>query len=414
MKGSGEMQTGWQKVNGIWYYMKGSGAMQTGWQKVNGVWYYMNGSGAMQTGWQKVNGVWYYMSGSGAMQTGWQKLNGVWYYMNGSGAMQTGWQKIDNVWYCFDASGAMRENDDTPVFGEEEIFRMDQCEIASVSGTRIGISLRASRNSKMEGLSNTFYIVMMDSSGTEILEAAEGSFSKGSTFQVSAEFTANDSFKAALMGKYGIAVKLGNTYHLISNLMFLSNPDATASKDEDFKDKYWGYYEGYKITSKKGIQGISAAYTEDLRVQQLLLNVDIQDLIWTRPASGYVPYQYRGKTYYFSDLIALKKTVYDLQGWGSTEGNAFGMGHTRSVTMVLLMSWKYDELSYLIHPNARSRGVAPYYTLNMQEERARETFEALFCYLGENFGERKTRVYNWTLGNEMHGITLEICSLRNM
>ena len=403
MNGSGAMQTGWQKVNGIWYYMNGSGAMQTGWQKVNSIWYYLNGRGEMQTGWQKVNSIWYYMNGRGEMQTGWQKVNNIWYYMNGNGAMQTGWQRIDNVWYYFDSSGAMRENGGgTPVFGEEDIFRMSECEIESVSGTRIRISLGASRNSTMEGLSHTFYIVMMDSSGTKVLEAAEGNISKGSVFQISAEFTADDSFKTVSMGKYGIAVKQGNSYQVISNLMFLSNPDALASKEEDFKDKYWGYYEGYKITSKKGIQGASAAYTEDLRVQQVLLNVDIQDLVWTRPASGYVSYSYKGKTYYFSDLVALKKTVYDLQGWGSTEGNAYGMGHSRSTTMVLLMSWKYDELSYLIHPDARNKGAAPYYTLNMQEEHARETFEALFCYLGENFGERKTRVYNWTLGNEVN------------
>ena len=403
MNGRGAMQTGWQKVNNIWYYLNGRGEMQTGWQKVNSIWYYMNGRGEMQTGWQKVKSIWYYMNGRGEMQTGWQKVNNIWYYMNGNGAMQTGWQRIDNVWYYFDSSGAMRENGGgTPVFGEEDIFRMSECEIESVSGTRIRISLGASRNSTMEGLSHTFYIVMMDSSGTKVLEAAEGNISKGSVFQISAEFSANDSFKTVSMGKYGIAVKQENSYQVISNLMFLSNPDALASKEEDFKDKYWGYYEGYKITSKKGIQGASAAYTEDLRVQQVLLNVDIQDLVWTRPASGYVSYSYKGKTYYFSDLVALKKTVYDLQGWGSTEGNAYGMGHSRSTTMVLLMSWKYDELSYLIHPDARNKGAAPYYTLNMQEEHARETFEALFCYLGENFGERKTRVYNWTLGNEVN------------
>ena len=403
MNGNGMMQTGWQKVNGKWYYLNGSGEMQTGWQKVSGRWYYLNGSGAMEIGWQKVSGKWYYLNGSGEMQIGWLKLRNTWYYLDGSGAMLTDWQKIDNVWYYFDASGAMRESGGGPLtFRNGDIFRMGQCDVQPVSGTKIKVSLGASRNSGMEGLSNTFYVVMLDSSGTELLEAAEGSVSKGGTFLISGEFTADDGFKAALMGKYGIAIKQGHSYQVISNVMFLNNPDAMASKEEDFKDKYWGYYEGYKITSKKGIQGASAAYTEDLRVQHVLLNVDIQDLVWTRPASGYVPYEYKGKTYYFSDLIALKKTVYDLQGWGSTDGNAYGTGHTRSVTMVLLMSWKYDELSYLIHPDARRRGAAPYYTLNVQEEKARETFEALFCYLGENFGERKTRVYNWTLGNEVN------------
>ena len=166
-------------------------------------------------------------------------------------------------------------------------------------------------------------------------------------------------------------------------------------------DQYFGYYEGYKITSKKGIQGISAAYTEDLRVQHVMLNVDLADMVSIGQKPGYVPYVYKGKTYYFQDLIALKKTVYDLHGWGSTEGNPYGMNHMRAVTLNLLLSWK-DDLAYLIHPSARVKGAAPYYALNMKESNARDTFEALFCYMGEGLGEYKRRVSNWTLGNEVN------------
>lgn len=165
-------------------------------------------------------------------------------------------------------------------------------------------------------------------------------------------------------------------------------------------DRYWGYYEQYKITSKKGIQGTSA-YTEDLGVQHVLLNVDMADLISTTEKSGYVPYTYKGKTYYFGDLIALKDTIYYLHGWGSNGENPYGANHARNVTLVLLMSWK-DELSYLIYPSARKKGAAPYYALNMQDAAARDTFEALFCYMGEWLGQYKTRVSNWTLGNEVN------------
>ena len=107
MNASGAMLTGWQKIGGKWYYMNTSGAMQTGWQKISGKWYYMNTSGAMLTGWQKISGKWYYMNPSGAMLTGWQKIGGKWYYMNTSGAMQTGWLKLGNKWYYLNASGAM-------------------------------------------------------------------------------------------------------------------------------------------------------------------------------------------------------------------------------------------------------------------------------------------------------------------
>lgn len=175
-----------------------------------------------------------------------------------------------------------------------------------------------------------------------------------------------------------------------------TSPDETVTVDHD---QYFGYYEGYKIYSKKGIQGVSN-YTEDTRAQHVLLNVDLSDLISTSERPGYIPYTYNGKTYYFGDLIALKNTVYHLHGWGGAE-NPYGANHNRNVTFVLLMGWK-DELSYLIHPSARKRGAAPYYALNMQEAGARQTFEALFRYMGEEFGAYKTRVSNWTLGNEVN------------
>ncbi len=54
-------------------------------------WYYFNNKGYIVTGWQKLDGTWYYLNPSnGIMMTGWQAINGKWYYMNGSGEMQTG------------------------------------------------------------------------------------------------------------------------------------------------------------------------------------------------------------------------------------------------------------------------------------------------------------------------------------
>ena len=100
-----ENVTGWQKIDGKWYYMNSSGAMTTVWQKIGGKWYYMNSSGAMTTGWQKIGGKWYYMNSSGVMTTGWQKIGGKWYYMNSSGQMVTGTQVIGGKKYVFNSSG---------------------------------------------------------------------------------------------------------------------------------------------------------------------------------------------------------------------------------------------------------------------------------------------------------------------
>lgn len=106
----GYMMTGWIRIGGLWYYLNDSGVMQTGWQRIGGSWYYLNSNGAMFTGWQNLNGVWYYLDGSGAMKTGWQYLGGKWYYLNASGAMQTGWQLINGKWYYLESSGAMHKS----------------------------------------------------------------------------------------------------------------------------------------------------------------------------------------------------------------------------------------------------------------------------------------------------------------
>ena len=99
--------TGWQKIDGTWYYFNSNGDKLTGWQKIKGVWYYLKSDGAMATGWVKVNGKWYYLKSNGAMATGWIKTGGKWYYLKSSGAMATGWLKDNGKWYYLNSSGAM-------------------------------------------------------------------------------------------------------------------------------------------------------------------------------------------------------------------------------------------------------------------------------------------------------------------
>ena len=125
---SGNMLTGWQKVDGkwyflgddgamvtgwlcrgeSWYYLSQSGAMVTGWQQIGGTWYYFEDSGVMKTGWLSLDNNWYYLDTNGAMITGWKQINSKWYYFSSSGVMLTGWQKIGNSWYYFESSGAMK------------------------------------------------------------------------------------------------------------------------------------------------------------------------------------------------------------------------------------------------------------------------------------------------------------------
>ena len=123
--------TGWQKIDGNWYYAE-NGAAAIGWKKIGNTWYYFvpDWGGVMLTGWLNTDptffsdsegpftGDWYHFSESGAMDANkWVKedysYEGTryvdWYYMLGSGKGASGWQKIDGVWYYFepDAGGVM-------------------------------------------------------------------------------------------------------------------------------------------------------------------------------------------------------------------------------------------------------------------------------------------------------------------
>lgn len=281
-------------------------------------------------------------------------------------------------------------------FSDKDKVSLTSCIIKSwdADSKKLTVQLGVSSMGKLKKLKSTFYIIQYDSSGKTVRKRVKASVSGN---YIRAVMSIPDGGRTALMSKYALAVKIGSKYQTISKTSaLLSNPEKTAVMTEPYN----GYYEADgKVTSKKGIQGANEDYLEDVGAQHVLLNMDMADMISTKKKSGYVAYQYNGKTYYFQDMIAWVQTLRHLNGWDND--NPYGW-HRRSVTVVLLLSYK-SELSYLIHPSARKKGIAPYYALNMKEKKARETFEALFCYLGEQLGDnKKSRVCNWTLGNEVN------------
>lgn len=103
-------QTGWNFVNGKWYYKKDGKNITNKWEKINGKWYFFTPSGDIKNnGWEFVNGKWYYLEQSGAMKASqWFKSSGKWYYVNHSGVMEIGWLQVNGKWYYLEQSGAMK------------------------------------------------------------------------------------------------------------------------------------------------------------------------------------------------------------------------------------------------------------------------------------------------------------------
>lgn len=100
-----DSMTGWQDIDGEWYYIDSDGYTMVGWTQVDGKWYYMDSSGAVMTGWTQVDDKWYYMNSSGVMATGWAQIGGKWYYMTSTGVMVTGTQQINGKTYLFNSNG---------------------------------------------------------------------------------------------------------------------------------------------------------------------------------------------------------------------------------------------------------------------------------------------------------------------
>ena len=110
---SGAMAAGWCADGGAWRYAAPSGALVSGWNVVNGSWYWFDGETyAMREGWLNDGGSWYWLAdgGDGRMATGWQQIGGARYWLSDSGAMATGWCQIDGVYYFFNGSGAMEHD----------------------------------------------------------------------------------------------------------------------------------------------------------------------------------------------------------------------------------------------------------------------------------------------------------------
>ena len=108
----------WLLSGGKWYFMQADGSMaRSQWIKWYNKWYYVGSDGAMYANrWIKSSGKWYYVDSTGLMSTNrWIKSSGRWYYLGSDGAMyENKWVYSSNKWYYLGADGAMYANRYTP------------------------------------------------------------------------------------------------------------------------------------------------------------------------------------------------------------------------------------------------------------------------------------------------------------
>ena len=181
-----------------------------------------------------------------------------------------------------------------------------------------------------------------------------------------------------IQGKFGVAVKKGKKYMLISGTSYINNPEDAASYTAPFPTP----------TSKKGRQG---CYNSDLGDKNYFVNFCLNKIIASK-SSHDVAYKYNGKTYYFynphfGDLSTVNKD-------GGT------------VTVQVMLQWS-DAAKDLILKSGRVRPVPgresiTYYAFNTDTKAGREKLEAAFQFLAEYASEENYHVDNWIVGNEVN------------
>ena len=337
-----------------------------------------------------------------------QNDKGIYYCENGAVTFTyNGYGKYGDQWYYFTNSTAIRKctPDEIDEF-QGELLPISSC-TASYSDDTLNIQIDLGTDSILAEIPQV-YIVQLSSDGTSIINAFPATY-KDQLLVASISSNTREA-RSWMMNHYaaGIYSKVRGAYQQVSVSSYITNPEDIAEPTDGTSKEYYGFYEG-KVESKKGMQGIHANAVDELGIQASLVNIHLNELIKTSANVAkngdacYQPYVYKGKTYYFHDMISYQKTIYYLNGWGDGDYLTSPYGSNRkNVSLNLLLGWD-NELTYLIAPSARVPGKS-YYSLNMTDSYARETFEALFCYMTEKLGGNgyKHRVCNWVLGNEVN------------
>ncbi len=193
---------------------------------------------------------------------------------------------------------------------------------------------------------------------------------------------------ARLFEKFIVAVRKDGGYIPISRGHYITNPEAIA--DYTYSYPTASSIKGLLVNPSK----IATSELEDLGVKQAAYNIPIGNLLGPTTNGIYptISYTYNNKTYTLNGQVVAE---YD---------NIFGSLSKKGIqiTAILLNNWKDGYLD-LIHPSARTAGVAPYYMFNAADDAGVEYLAAISTFLAERYsGDSHGKVVNWVVANEIN------------
>ena len=230
--------------------------------------------------------------------------------------------------------------------------------------------VQAKVSKRLKSSDNFYYLVKVDpNTGKVLKQIAKSDKTKTVKFTLPLK---DEKGNNHIQGKFGVAVKKGKKYMLITSTSYINNPEAAATYTAPFPAP----------ASKKGRQGL---YDSSLGDKNYFFNFNINNIIGTKSAHS-VKYKYNGKTYYFNN-----PNFMSLSGINADGG---------TVTVQIML--QYDsKCKDMIIKSGRTPG-AHYYAFNTETKAGREKLEAAFHFLAEQASSENIHIDNWILGNEVN------------
>lgn len=194
--------------------------------------------------------------------------------------------------------------------------------------------------------------------------------------------------ESRLYKKFGVAIKLGDRYEMIGDPSFITNPEAIAHHTDVFMNP--GSKKGILIDYNKVLGG----ELEELGIKQAAINIPVSSIIGpsSNPLFPTIQYSYNGQNYSFNGMV--------IAGFDTTIAALTNKGI--ATTAIVLNDYTNAYIS-LIHPDARSAGVCPYYMFNGATEDGVQILAAVGSFLADRYsGTKHGKVSNWVIANEIN------------
>lgn len=260
-------------------------------------------------------------------------------------------------------------------------LQIESCQINAEKRT-IELSISAAKKALPESDDGYYYLFSMPLYETEISGEYIARKEKDTDLVISCEYNTQRLYR-----KFAVAVLLDGKYQVLSNKMYVTNPEALASHNPSF----------YNTSSKKGLlvdpAYVSGGTLSDLGVKHAAYNIPISRILGATTHGAYptISYTYNGKTYHFNG--------HNINEYDFIFSNLTNKGI--EITAILLND-KSGNTANLIHPLSNG-GSAFYYAFNNTDEAGVETMAAVGSFLAERYaGIGHGKVMNWVISNEIN------------